>query len=180
GYVAAAPEIPLLNGDAPGGASHADYGAANITDLDFVLADALRRAATPGDPLAGLVDGTRVAVTGHSDGEVLAYALALEPCCHDNRVKATIMMAGNLANAGAAPAATGVPALHIMEDHDEFDPYTASIAYDHQNLPAPKTELTLVNASHLPPYSQPGDPHFDLVVHATVDFLDATLKGHPE
>lgn len=180
GYVVVAPEIPLLNGDAPGGASHADYGAANITDLDFVLADALRRGATPGDPMAGLIDGNRVAVTGHSDGEVLAYALALEPCCHDGRVKATIMMAGNLANASAAPAATGVPALHIMNDHDEFDSYTASIAFDRQNLPAPKSLLTLVNAPHLPPYTQPSDPHFDLVVHATVDFLDATLKGHPE
>jgi dienelactone hydrolase len=180
GYVVVAPAIPLLNGDAPGGASHTDYGAANIADLDFVLADALRRGATPGDPLAGLVDANRVAVTGHSDGEVLAYALALEPCCHDSRVKATIMMAGNLANANAAPAATGVPALHIMNDHDQFDPYPASIAYDRQNLPAPKTLLTLVNAPHLPPYSQPTDPHFDLVVHATVDFLDATLKGHPE
>ncbi len=50
GYVVVAPAIPWLNGDAPGGASHTDYGAANIADLDFVLADALRRAATPGDP----------------------------------------------------------------------------------------------------------------------------------
>jgi len=180
GYVVVAPEIPLLNGDAPGGASHTDYPAANITDLDFVLADALRRAATPGDPLAGLIDGNRVAVTGHSDGEVLAYALALEPCCHDNRVKAVIMMAGNLANAYAAPTSTGVPALHIMDDHDQYDPYPASIAFDRQTLPAPKALLTLVNAAHLPPYSQPADPHFDLVVHATVDFLDATVKGHTE
>ncbi len=180
GYVVVAPALPLLNGDAPGGASHADYGAPNITDFDFVLADALRRGATPGDPLAGLIDGNRVAVTGHSDGEVLAYALALEPCCHDTRVKAVIMMAGNLANANALPTATGVPALHVMDDHDQYDPYPASIAFDRQNLPAPKALLTLVNAPHLPPYSQPADPHFDLVVHATVDFLDAALKGHPE
>ena len=179
GYVVVAPAIPLLNGDTPGGV-HINDRAGNIADLDFVLADALRRAATPGDPLAGLIDGNRVAVTGHSDGEVLAYALALEPCCHDSRVKAAIMMAGNLANADAAPAATGVPALHFMNDHDEFDPYPASIAWDRQNLPAPKTLLTLVNATHLPSYSQPTDPHFDLVVHATVDFLDATLKGHAE
>jgi len=180
GYVVVAPALPLLNGDAPGGASHTDYGAPNITDLDFVLADALRRGATPGDPLAGLIDASRVAVTGHSDGEVLAYALALEPCCHDARVKAVIMMAGNLANANALPTATGVPALHIMDDHDQYDPYPASIAFDRQNLPAPNARLTLVNGVHLPPFSQPGDPHFDLVVHATVDFLDAALKGHPE
>jgi dienelactone hydrolase len=180
GYVVVAPALPLLNGDAPGGASHADYGAPNIADLDFALADALRRTATPGDPLAGLIDGNRVAVTGHSDGEVLAYALGLEPCCHDARVKAIIPMAGNLANAGAQPAATGVPTLHIMDDHDQYDPYDASIAFDRQNLPAPRSMLTLVNATHLPPFSQPSDPHFDLVVKATVDFLDATLKAHPE
>jgi dienelactone hydrolase len=180
GYVVVAPALPLLNGDAPGGAVELRDLRPNITDLDFVLADALRRGATPGDPLAGLIDGNRVAVTGHSDGEVLAYALALLPCCHDNRVKAVIPMAGNLANAPNMQPIAGVPVLHIMDDHDKYDPYPASIAFDRQNLPAPKAMLTLVNAVHDLPFEQPSDPHFDLVVHATVDFLDATLKGHPE
>jgi dienelactone hydrolase len=180
GYVVVAPALPLLNGDAPGGASHADYGAPNIADLDFVVGEALRRAATPGDPLAGLIDPTRVAVAGHSDGEVLAYALGLEACCHDPRVKAVIAMAGNLANAGVLPAPTGVPILHILDDHDPYDPYPASIAFDRQHLPAPNDLLTLISASHLPPFSQPTDPHFDLVTRATVDFLDATLKGRPD
>jgi pimeloyl-ACP methyl ester carboxylesterase len=181
GYVVVAPALPLLNGDAPGGAvERTDYVGPNIADLDFVLGDALRRGVTPGDPLAGLIDGNRVAVAGHSDGELLAYELALLPCCHDNRVKAVIPMAGNLANANVLPTATGVPALHIMDDHDRYDPYPASIAFDRQHLPAPKAILTLVNAGHDLPFEQPSDPHFDLVVHATVDFLDATLKGHPE
>ena len=180
GYVVVAPTLPLLNGDAPGGPSHADYGRNNITDLDFVVGEALRRAASPGDPLAGLIDPTRVAVTGHSDGEVLAYALGFEPCCHDPRVKAVIAMAGNLANALVLPAATGVPILHIMDDHDQYDPYPASIAFDRQNLPAPNERLTLVAAAHLPPYSNPSDAHFDLVTRATVDFLDATLKGRAD
>ncbi len=174
GYVVVAPALPLLNGDAPGGAiERTDYVGPNITDLDFVLADALRRGMTPGDPLAGLLDGNRVAVAGHSDGELLAYALALLPCCHDSRVKAVIPMAGNLANAGTPPAATGVPVLHVLDDHDPYDPYPASIAFDRQSLPAPKVLLTLVNAIHDVPFEQPSDPHFDLVVHATVDFLDA-------
>jgi dienelactone hydrolase len=180
GYVVVAPDLPLLSGDAPGGASEADNGAPNIADLDFVLGDALRRAATPGDPLAGLLDASRVAAAGHSDGEVLAYALGLEPCCHDARVKAVIPMAGNLANLSAAPAATGVSLLHILDDHDPYDPYPASIAFDRQNLPAPKALLTLVNARHDSPFEQPTDPHFALVVRATVDFLDAAVKGHPE
>lgn len=180
GYVVVAPAIPLLNGDAPGGASHADYGAPNIADFDFAVTEALRRAATAGDPLAGLVDAAHVAVTGHSDGEVLAYALAFEACCHDPRVKAVIPMAGNLANAEAAPTATGVPVLHILGDHDQYDPYPASIAFDRQTLPSPRDLLTLVSGTHLPPFTQPSDPHFDLIVRATVDFLDATLKGRPD
>ena len=70
GYVVVAPTIPLLNAEAPGGVSHTDYGVPNITDLDFALNEALRRSATPGDPIAGLVDPNRIAVAGHSDGEV--------------------------------------------------------------------------------------------------------------
>ena len=180
GYVVVAPAIPLLNGAAPGGASHADYAQNNVTDLDFVLGQALQHAATPGDPLTGLIDPTRVAVTGHSDGEVLAYDLGFEPCCHDPRVKAVIAMAGNLGNAGVLPQATGVPILHVMEDHDQYDPYPASIAFDRTNLPAPRDLLTLVSAVHLPPYSDATDPHFNVVVGATVDFLDATLKSRPD
>jgi len=180
GYVVVAPAIPLLNADAPGGVSHTDFGVPNITDLDFALNEALRRSATPGDPIAGLVDPNRIAVAGHSDGEVLAYALAFEGCCHDPRVKAVIPMAGNLANAEAAPSATGVPVLHIMNDHDQYDPYAASIAWDRQNLPTPRYLLTLVSEMHLPAFADPSDPHFDLVVRTTVDFLDGTLNGRAD
>jgi len=104
----------------------------------------------------------------------------LLPSYRDSRVKAVIPMAGNLANAGMLPAATGVPILHIMDDHDQYDSYSASIAFDRQNVPAPRALLTLVNAIHDVPFEQPSDPHFDLVVRATVGFLDATLKGHTE
>ncbi len=180
GYVVVAPALPLLNGDAPGGASHADYGQPNLTDLVFVISEALRRSGTPGDPLAGLIESQAVAVTGHSDGEALAYDLAFSACCRDARVRAVIPMAGNLANANQLPAPTGVPVLHVMDDHDQYDSYPASIAFDRQHLSAPRQLLTLVSATHLPPFSQPSDPHFDLVTRATVDFLDATLKHRPD
>ena len=73
-----------------------------------------------------------------------------------------------------------MPILHIMETNDEYDPYQHSIDWDRDNLTAPRWMLTLVNASHVPPYTQPGDPDFELVSAATVDFLDGTLKGHPD
>jgi predicted dienelactone hydrolase len=41
---------------------------ARLRDGVFVVADVLRRAALPGDPLAGRVDGTRLAAVGHSFG----------------------------------------------------------------------------------------------------------------
>jgi dienelactone hydrolase len=183
GYVVVAPALPRLNANAPGGATEADLGlpnvsggAANDRDLVFVLSEALRRSATPGDPLAGLVDPQAVGVAGHSDGEILAYDLSFASCCHDARVRAAIPMAGNLANTRALPEATGVPVLHVMDDHDEYDPYPASIAFDRQYLAAPRYLLTLVSAHHQPPFIEPSDPHFGLVTGATVDFLDAYLK----
>ena len=176
GYVVVAPALPLLNADAPGGPSHGDYGPANIADFEFVVSEALRRAATPGNDLYGLVDSTRVAVAGHSDGEVLAYALAFESCCHDPRVKAAVLMAGNLANSLQAPIPTGVAVLHMLCELDQYNPYTNAIAFDRSSLLAPSYSLTLLGARHFPPFSDPADPHFDLVIRATIDILDATLK----
>ena len=180
GYVVVAPAIPLLNGDAPGGASHADYGPANIEDFGFVVDEALRRAAATTDPhfsLFALVDKAQVAVAGHSDGEVLAYALAFESCCHDPRVGAAVLLAGNLDNARALPAPTGVPVLHVMADLDEYNPYSKAIEFDRAHLVAPSYSLTLRSAHHEPPFVDPADPHFDLVARVTVDFLDMALKG---
>jgi hypothetical protein len=40
--------------------------------------------------------------------------------------------------------------------------------------------MVTLNSSHVPPYTQPGDPAFELVSTITVAYLDGTLKGHPE
>ena len=177
GYVVVAPALPLLNGAAPGGASHDDYNGPNFVDVDFVLHDALRRAATTGDVLSGMVDQSRIAVAGHSDGEVIAYALGFMACCRDAQVRSVVAMAGDLANANALPLATGVPILHMISENDEFNPLAESLAFDRQSLLAPKYTVVLRGASHLGPFVGSGDSHFDLVLRATVDFLDGTLKG---
>ncbi len=177
GYVVVAPTLPLLNGDAPGGASHDDYDGPNFADVEFVLRDSLRRAAAPGDVLSGMVDGSRVAVAGHSDGEVIAYALGFLACCRDVEVRAVIAMAGDLANAAALPMGNGVPILHMVSENDEFNPVAGALAFDRQSLPPPKYTLLLRGASHLGPFADSSDSHFALVLQTGVDFLDGTLKG---
>ena len=176
GYVVVAPTFPILSGT-PGGASHVDYER-TFADGSFVISQVL--GLRGGDPVAGLVDPDRIAAAGHSDGEVISFALGFLQCCRDTRVKSVIAMAGDLSNANNPHVRdSGTPILHIMETNDEYDPYPHSIEWDRENLTSPRWMVSL-NSSHVPPYTQPGDPAFELVSRITVAYLDGTLKGHPE
>jgi hypothetical protein len=175
GYVVAAPVYPILSGS-DGGASHVDYEK-TFGDTSFVIDQVL--ALGGGDPLSGLVDPKRIAAAGHSDGEVVSFGVGFLECCRDPRIKSVIAMAGDLANANNPHVRdTGTPILHIMEVNDEYDPYPHSIQWDRDNLTAPRWMVSL-NSSHVPPYTQPGDPAFELVSTITVDFLDGTLRDRP-
>jgi dienelactone hydrolase len=172
GYVVAAPVFPILSGS-DGGASHVDYEK-TFGDASFVMTQVL---ALKGDPLSGLTDPNRVGAAGHSDGEVVSFGVGFLACCRDARVKSVIAMAGDLANTNNAHVRdTGTPILHIMETRDEFDPYDHSIAWDRENLTSPRWMVSLYS-SHVPPYTRPGDPAFELTSSITIAFLDGTLKG---
>jgi hypothetical protein len=176
GYVVAAPVFPILSGS-DGGASHVDYEK-TFGDASFVITQVLGLDAS--EPLAGLVDPNRIAAAGHSDGEVVSFGVGFLQCCRDTRVRSVISMAGDLSNANNPSVRdTGTPILHIMETGDEYDPYPHSIQWDRDNLTAPRWMVSL-NSTHVPPYTQPGDPAFELVSSITTAFLDGTLKGHPE
>ena len=177
GYVVAAPTYPILSG-IPGGASHTDYEE-TFDDSSFVISQVL--GLDRGDLVGARVDRDRIAAAGHSDGEVVAFGLGFLVCCRDPRVDAVIAMAGNLENANNDHARdTGTPILHVMETNDEFDPYGPSIAWSRANLTAPRFLLTLHGASHVPPYTVAGDPHFELLARVVIDFLDGTVKEHAE
>jgi len=177
GYVVAGPRFPILSGQ-PGGASHVDYDQL-FGDASFVISQTL--ASGRDTPIGGLVDPTRIAAAGHSDGEMVTFTLGFASCCREGRVKSVIAMAGDLSNAGVDPMRdTGLPILHVMETNDEYDPYQHSIDWDQQNLTPPRWMVTLLGASHVPPYTQPGNPYFELVSAATIDFLDGTLKGNAD
>jgi dienelactone hydrolase len=177
GYVVAAPVYPILSGT-PGGASHVDYEQ-TFGDARFVIDQVL--ALPSSDAMGGLVDPARIGAAGHSDGEVIAFAEGLLQCCRDARVKSVVAMAGDLSNANNPHVRNlGLPILHVMETNDEYDPYQHSIDWDRENLDAPRWMLSLLGASHVPPYTQPGNPAFELVSTSTIAFFDGTLKGHPE
>jgi dienelactone hydrolase len=176
GYVVAAPVYPILSGS-DGGPSHVDYEK-TFGDTSFVITQVL--ALGGGDPLAGLADRKRIAAAGHSDGEVVSFGVGFLEGCRDSRVRSVIAMAGDLSNANNPHVRdTGTPILHVMETNDEYDPYPHSIEWDRDNLTAPRWMVSL-NSSHVPPYTQPGDPAFELNTAVTIAFLDGTLKGHPE
>ena len=174
GYVVAAAAYP-------GGGD--DYGL-QFTDTSFLITQLLqalgaaRRAATR---WSATVDAQRIGVAGHSNGEAIAYGVGFLQCCRDPRVKAVIALAGNLGNVNnPVQRDNGVPVLHILGEADELQPYGEAIQWDRDNLTPPRWSVTLVGGGHAPPYRSPSSPHFDGVVTITTDFLDGTLKGHPE
>src|SRR5262249_17156352 len=95
-------------------------------------------------------------------------------------IRSVVAMAGNINLDDPLVSDANIPVMHIMDDHDEFDSYSASIQWDHAHLPTPRWIVTLRNATHVPPYTRAGDAHFELVSAITIEFFDGTLKAHPE
>lgn len=177
GYVVVAPTYPLLSGWPAGPTDTVEWDE-HFTDTSFVITSMIDRNAW--DPvIAGLIDGTRIGVAGHSDGALLAFGAGEQAWRIDARVRSVISYAGDFGQDGIY-LANGRPFLHYLSQFDEFDPYDAAVAYDRAYLQPPHWVISEWGASHTGPYTDPGDPHFALTVKTTIDFLDGTLKGHPE
>ena len=127
--------------------------------------------------LGGLIDPQRIAVAGHSDGALISFGDGFVAWRNDWHVRAVISYAAQLPEAGTAYQPNGRAFLHFASDNDVFNDLDATVAWDHDNLAPPSWTVGLWNADHSGPYADPSDPHFDLVVRATVDFLDQELKG---
>jgi dienelactone hydrolase len=177
GYVVVAPTYPLLSGWPAGPTDTVEWDE-HFTDTSFVISAMIERNAW--DPLtAGLVDTSRVAVAGHSDGALLAFGAGEQAWRIDARVRSVVSYGGDLGSDGIY-LANGRPFLHYLSELDEYDPYDRAISYDRAYLQPPHWVISSWGANHTGPYTDPGDPHFALVAKTTVDFLDGTLKGHPE
>ncbi|HEY0532981.1 MAG TPA: prolyl oligopeptidase family serine peptidase [Actinoplanes sp.] len=169
GFVVVAPNFPHTSQYAT------DFRRSDIVrqpnDVRYVLAEMRRLDATPGDPLAGHIDTTRIAAIGHSAGGYTT--MGLFTAGHDPSLKAGVIMAGWLApGAFAGPPAT---MLFLQGTADPIVPAARSrVAFD--RVPWPKAYLLLRHNSHAT-YLQPGQTGYDLMESTVIDFLRWTLDG---
>jgi fermentation-respiration switch protein FrsA (DUF1100 family) len=169
GYVVAAPKYPLSSTSLPGASGDAVNQPADIT---FLISEMVRLSADRSSPYAGLVNGERVAVAGHSLGAVTTLGVAFNGCCLDPRIDAGIVMAGGASffpdDQWFGPIRT--PILVIHGDDDRI----VRIA-DGQKVFAdaspPKAMLTVFGGDHNRPYGG------SLTTTENPDRLGATLNG---
>jgi dienelactone hydrolase len=177
GYIVVAPAFPLSQRRALGGPSFADL-LQQPGDLSYALTRVLLLNLEPGSWLNGLIDARRVGAVGHSMGAWTVLALAANACCRDPRVKAAIVLAGEMAPGFSTKFFTTPtpPLLFVHARDDATVPYNAG-ARAYKAARAPKYFLTLPIGGHLAPYFGAGNPEGASVLQVTNEFLDHYLRG---
>jgi dienelactone hydrolase len=172
GYVVAAPVFPLGNANAPGGPDENDI-VNQPRDLSFVITRLLAANASDSSPLHGLVDPSRIAVAGQSDGAVTAFAAAYERPWRDRRVRAAVILSGAELGGHIPLAPRAAPLLAVQGTADRINPPVYTLALFHA-IARPKFLLLLGHAGHLGPYTRPG-PRLAAVERVSIAFLDHYL-----
>ncbi|MBT8147275.1 MAG: hypothetical protein KJN90_10515 [Gammaproteobacteria bacterium] len=92
GYVVASADYPLTNGSAPGGATPTDV-VNQPADVSFLI-DSVLSLVGDNKPFSGTIDLERIGLTGYSLGGLTATLATFHPRLRDDRVKATVSIAG--------------------------------------------------------------------------------------
>jgi predicted dienelactone hydrolase len=169
--VVAAPYFPLTNEDA------SVVDRSDLTnqpqDLRFVIS---RLLAVRSGPLAGLIDGTRIALGGHSDGVDSALAVAYSQR-RDRRIRAALGFSGAeiAAFTGFSGAVRGIPLLAVQGTADSVNGPGGTYSY-FDAAPRPKYLLNLLGAEHTSPYHD-AEPYLSIVERVSTAFLDRYVKG---
>lgn len=175
GYVVVAPEFPRSSRFNPGGPDAGDT-ASQPGDLSFLIETVAERAVDSQWPLAGLVDTTRIAVMGHSNGAVTVHGINANSCCRDDRVDVAIAIAGPPAPFSGEYDFTGTaPTLLVHGTEDVAILYETSVVLFNQ-ISAVKGMLTLEGGDHGAGLN-PNSEFFADVVATVADFLAVALDG---
>ena len=150
-----------------------DWRNAGVNWVDKEIA---RLLAQRGAPLGGLIDGTRIALGGHSDGVDSALAVAYSKL-RDRRVRAALGFSGAEISAftGFSGSPRGVPLLAVQGTADSVNSPNGTYSY-FADAPRPKYLLMLLGAEHTAPY-QDEQAHLGIVARVSTAFLDNYVKG---
>ncbi|NNN00806.1 MAG: hypothetical protein HKL86_03115 [Acidimicrobiaceae bacterium] len=176
GYVVADPAYPFTSPNSPGGLVRSDI-VHHPNDLSAVITTLLTESASSSGVLSGLIDPSRIAVIGHSDGGDVALAAVANDCCRDPRIKAAILLSGaELAwFPGKYFTTPGVPLLVVQGSIDyNLNPVPCSVAL-YNEAPRPKYYLSMIGQTHFSAYLPPGRA-LNVVTRVTIDFLNGYLR----
>ena len=174
GYVVVAPDFPLSNHDAPGGATVADVPA-QAGDVAFLISVLLDQVADARSPFPGAIDADRVGAAGRSLGGSTTLMATHNAMYLDSRIRASAAVSpGWVVQTllyGTEGYFTGIdtPLLIIggSEDHTAPFPTNDQPPYDLAN--PPKFLVELFGEGHTPETEGSNT--------ALVVFFDAYLDG---
>ena len=93
GYIVVAPDFPLTNLQANGGAPDIDDAANQPGDVSFLIDQVLAFSKDPKHVLANAVDETRIGALGVSLGGLTTLLVTFHPRFHDARIKVAMPIA---------------------------------------------------------------------------------------
>ena len=177
GFVVASPAFPLTNREVPGALANIGDVVNQPGDVSFVIDGVLAANDDPASPLHGLVDPEAIGVAGHSLGGATTWAVSFNTATRDERIDSTVIFAGLTLPmpGGAFELDSGLPLLVLHGDQDDLPLDTDLAAYE--QAVAPKWFVTLLGATHEPPFTDLESPYDELVTSTVLDFWHGTLDG---